>query len=79
MNRPDKASNDDGDSHDTFVLIDTQHPEISNTAVPEGQVRRADRPLPGNRQSAFESGSRQGGSDIGSEGGAPGPESSSGL
>jgi hypothetical protein len=77
MTRPDKA-NKDTDSQQTFVLVDTGHPEISNTTVPEGQVRRADRPLPGNRQST-ESGSRQGESELGSEGGAPGPEASSGV
>ncbi|MGO4378637.1 hypothetical protein [Pseudoduganella sp. RAF53_2] len=76
MTRPDKA-NKDTDSQQTFVLVDTGHPEISNTTVPEGQVRRADRPLPGNRQSTGQ-GSRQGG-ELGSEGGAPGPEASSGV
>ena len=79
MTRPDKASKDT-DSQQTFVLVDTGHPEISNTAIPEGQVRRADRPLPGNRQSTTTGqGSRQGGSELGSEGGAPGPEASSGV
>lgn len=78
MTRPDKA-NKDSDSQQTFVLVDTGHPEISNTTVPEGQVRRADRPLPGNRQSSTDQGSRQGGSELGSEGGAPGPEASSGV
>lgn len=78
MGRPDKSSKDT-ENQQNFVLVDTEHPEISNTTVPEGQVRRADRPLPGNRQSATESGSRQGGSTLGSEGGAPGPDASSGL
>jgi hypothetical protein len=78
MTRPDKASKDT-DSQQTFVLVDTGHPEISNTTVPEGQVRRADRPLPGNQQSGIGQGSRQGGSELGSEGGAPGPEASSGV
>jgi len=78
MTRPDKTSKDT-ENQQNFVLVDTEHPEISNTAVPEGQIRRANRPLPGNRQSATESGSRQGGSDLGTEGGAPGPEASSGV
>ena len=78
MGRPDKSSTDT-ESQQNFVLVDTEHPEIGNTTVPEGQVRRADRPLPGNRQSATESGSRQGGTDLGKEGGAPGPDASSGL
>lgn len=75
--KPDKSSKDT-ESQQNFVLVDTEHPEISNNTIPEGQVRRADRPLPGNRQSATESGSRQGGR-LGSEGGAPGPEASSGV
>ncbi len=78
MARPDKPSKDT-ESQQNFVLVDTEHPEIANTTVPEGQIRRADRPLPGNRQSATESGSRQGGSGLGTEGGAPGPEASSGV
>ena len=75
MGRPDKTSKDT-ESQQNFVLVDTEHPEISNTAVPKGQIRRADRPLPGNQQST-ESGSRQGG--LGTEGGAPGPDASSGV
>lgn len=78
MTRPEKPSKDTGNQQN-FVLVDTDHPEISNTTVPEGQVRRADRPLPGNRQSATEGGARQGGSDLGTEGGAPGPDASSGV
>ena len=78
MGRPDKPSKDT-ENQQNFVLVDTEHPEIGNTTVPEGQIRRADRPLPGNRQSATESASRQGGSGLGTEGGAPGPESSSGV
>lgn len=76
--KPDKSSKDT-ESQQNFVLVDTEHPEISNNNIPEGQVRRADRPLPGNRQSATESGSRQGGSNLGTEGGAPGPDASSGV
>lgn len=75
--KPDKSSKDT-ESQQNFVLVDTEHPEIGNSRVPDGQVRHADRPPPGNRQSATESGSRQGGS-LGSEGGAPGPEASSGV
>ena len=78
MTRPGRTSKDT-ENQQNFVLVDTEHPDISNTAVPEGQIRRANRPLPGNRQSATESGSRQGGSDLGAEGGAPGPEASSGV
>ena len=78
MGRPDKPSKDT-ENQQNFVLVDTEHPEIANSAVPEGQIRRADRPLPGNRQSATESGSRQGGSGLGTEGGAPGPDASSGF
>ena len=76
MGRPDKPSKDT-ENQQNFVLVDTEHPEIANSTVPEGQIRRADRPLPGNRQSATESGSRQGG--LGTEGGAPGPDASSGV
>lgn len=78
MGRPDKP-NQDTESQQNFVLVDTEHPEISNTEIPEGQIRRADRPLPGNRQTATDSGSRQGGSGLGTEGGAPGPDASSGV
>jgi len=78
MGRPDKPSKDT-ENQQNFVLVDTEHPEIVNNTVPEGQIRRADRPLPGNRQSATESGSRQGGSELGTEGGAPGPDASSGV
>ena len=78
MGRPDKPSMDT-ETQQKFVLVDTEHPEIANAEVPEGQIRRADRPLPGNRQSATESGSRQGGSGLGTEGGAPGPDASSGV
>lgn len=60
-----------------FVLVDTEHPEIDTADVPELEVRRVDRPLPGNRQSG-EQGARQG-ERPGSEGGAPGEEASSGL
>ncbi|XLZ70326.1 hypothetical protein ABT364_27945 [Massilia sp. SR12] len=76
--RPDKASKDT-ESQQNFVLVDTEHPDINQRTVPEGQARRAERPAPGNRQSATESGSRQGGSTLGSEGGAPGPDASSGV
>ncbi|WP_342119683.1 hypothetical protein [Pseudoduganella sp. OTU4001] len=78
MGRPDKSSKDT-ENQQNFVLVDTEHPEINSSTIPEGQVRRADRPLPGNRQSATESGSRQGGSTLGTEGGAPGPDASSGV
>jgi len=78
MGRPVKPSKDT-ENQQNFVLVDTEHPGIANTEVPEGQIRRADRPLPGNRQSATESGSRQGGSGLGTEGGAPGPDASSGV
>jgi hypothetical protein len=78
MGRPDRTSKDT-ESQQNFVLVDTEHPEISNSTVPEGQVRRADRPLPGNRQSSTDSGSRQGEHGLGTEGGAPGPDASSGV
>jgi hypothetical protein len=78
MGRPDKPSKDT-ENQQNFVLVDTEHPEIANADIPEGQIRRADRPLPGNRQRATESGSRQGGSELGTEGGAPGPDASSGV
>ncbi|TWI62197.1 hypothetical protein IP91_04306 [Pseudoduganella lurida] len=71
---------------DTFVLVDTEHPGIGNVDLPETEVRRMDKPIPGSRQSADpgsrQSGgdaSRQGGDPPGTGGGAPGPEASSGV
>ncbi|GGX85650.1 hypothetical protein GJV26_20650 [Massilia dura] len=85
MTPPDK-SRKNKNSEDTFVLVDTEHPGIGNVDVPETEVRRLDKPIPGNRQGADpgsrQSGgqpSRQGGEPPGTEGGAPGPESSSGV
>lgn len=43
MGRPDKPSKDT-ENQQNFVLVDTEHPEIANSTVPEGQIRRADRP-----------------------------------
>ena len=78
----------DGAEH--FVLVDTGHPGIGtpdaqeiDASVPELEVRRADRPLPGTggtHTSEFESGSRQSsGPQPGDEGGAPGEQASSGV
>jgi hypothetical protein len=64
-------------SEETFVLVDTEHPGIGNIDFPETEVRRVDRPIPGNRQST-DQGARQG-EHPGTQGGAPGPESSSGV
>lgn len=85
MTPPDK-SRKNKNSNDTFVLVDTEHPGIGNVDVPETEVRRLDKPIPGNRQGADpgarQSGhqpSRQGGEPPGTEGGAPGPDASSGV
>ena len=85
MTPPDK-SRKNKNSEDTFVLVDTDHPGIGNVDLPETEVRRLDKPIPGSRQSADpgsrQSGdhaSRQGGEPPGTEGGAPGPEASSGV
>ncbi|GGY76385.1 hypothetical protein ACFFTM_22610 [Pseudoduganella plicata] len=64
-------------SEETFVLVDTEHPGIGNIDLPETEVRRVDKPIPGNRQST-DQGARQG-EQPGTGGGAPGPESSSGV
>jgi hypothetical protein len=64
-------------SEENFVLVDTEHPGIGNIDLPETEVRRVDKPIPGNRQST-DQGARQG-EQPGTEGGAPGPESSSGV
>jgi hypothetical protein len=85
MTPPDKSrKNKQGE--DTFVLVDTEHPGIGNVDVPETEVRRLDKPIPGNRQGAdqgsrqgADDASRQGGESPGTEGGAPGPEASSGV
>ena len=88
MTPPDK-SRKNNKSDDTFVLVDTEHPGIGNVDLPETEVRRLDKPIPGNRQGADQGsqGSRQGGDHSsrqganppGTEGGAPGPEASSGV
>ena len=85
MTPPDN-SRKNNNSEDTFVLVDTDHPGIGNVDLPETEVRRLDKPIPGSRQSADpgsrQSGdhaSRQGGEPPGTEGGAPGPEASSGV
>jgi hypothetical protein len=93
MTPPDK-SRKNNNSDDTFVLVDTEHPGIGNVDVPETEVRRLDKPIPGNRQGADQGsrqgadrGSRQGGEQPsregrdppGTEGGAPGPDASSGV
>jgi hypothetical protein len=75
MTPPDKSRKN---KNDTFVLVDTEHPGIGNVDLPETEVRRMDRPIPGSRQSA-DQGSRQGGEPPGTEGGAPGPDASSGV
>jgi hypothetical protein len=83
---PPEKSRKNKNSDDTFVLVDTEHPGIGNVDVPETEVRRLDKPIPGNRQGADpgsrQSGhqpSRQGGDPPGTEGGAPGPDASSGV
>jgi hypothetical protein len=93
MTPPDK-SRKNNKSDDTFVLVDTEHPGIGNVDLPETEVRRLDKPIPGNRQGADagsrhsanpgsrqggDHASRQGGDPPGAEGGAPGPEASSGV
>lgn len=85
MTPPDKTRKNNN-SEDTFVLVDTEHPGIGNVDLPETEVRRLDKPIPGNRQGADQGSrqggdgsSRQGGEPPGTEGGAPGPESSSGV
>ncbi|MBB3224327.1 hypothetical protein [Pseudoduganella umbonata] len=85
MTPPDN-SRKNNNSEDTFVLVDTEHPGIGNVDLPETEVRRLDKPIPGNRQSADQGSrqsgdhsSRQGGEPPGTEGGAPGPEASSGV
>lgn len=75
---PSDNSRKNKDSEENFVLVDTEHPGIGNVDFPETEVRRVDRPIPGNRQSSSQ-GARQGGEPPGTEGGAPGPESSSGV
>ncbi|QGZ39115.1 hypothetical protein IP92_02661 [Pseudoduganella flava] len=84
MTPPDKSRKNN--SEDTFVLVDTEHPGIGNVDLPETEVRRLDKPIPGSRQSADQGSrqsgdhaSRQGGEPPGTEGGAPGPEASSGV
>ncbi len=75
---PSDTSRKNKNSEENFVLVDTEHPGIGNVDFPETEVRRVDKPIPGNRQSV-DPGSRQGGEPPGAEGGAPGPESSSGV
>ena len=85
MSPPDK-SRKNNDDQENFVLVDTEHTGIGNVDLPETEVRRMDKPIPGNRQSTDQGprqggggASRQGGEPPGSEGGAPGPEASSGV
>jgi hypothetical protein len=79
MTTPSDKSRKNKNSEQNFVLVDTDHPGIGNADLPETEVRRADKPIPGNRQSTVEKGSRQGEEPPGTEGGAPGPEASSGV
>ena len=74
---PSDNSRKKNPSEENFVLVDTEHPGIGNVDFPETEVRRVDKPIPGNRQST-DQGARQG-EQPGTEGGAPGPESSSGV
>ncbi|UGQ45052.1 hypothetical protein [Massilia endophytica] len=79
MNTPSDKSRQKKNSEQNFVLVDTDHPGLGNVDIPETEVRRVDKPIPGSRQSAVDQGSKQGGEPPGTEGGAPGPEASSGV